>query len=168
MLVNPISLSGRCSVIAPRLPPTCRRSVLHLLEPSGPAHGIRASPRSIDYRVAVLFRVSLLDQGGPPTAARARWRPVAAAAPCLRHRSGGPPPLSAQHRQDRQPEQEATRPVRAPGPGRHSPSTTTPLNDPPSKAAWPQEPQCETGCHAVSATARTDRGADRDAWKKRG
>ncbi|GKQ37785.1 hypothetical protein ALMP_43210 [Streptomyces sp. A012304] len=29
-------------------------------------------------------------QAGPPAAGRARWRPRAAAAPCLRHRSGGP------------------------------------------------------------------------------
>lgn len=95
MLVDPISLSGMCSVIVPRLPP-CRRCVPHSLAPSGPARRIRVSPRSIDYFAAVLFRVSLLDQGGSPAADRARWRPGAAAAPCLRHRCAGPRPLSAQ------------------------------------------------------------------------
>ena len=38
----------------------------------------------------------------------ARWRPGAAAAPCLRHRSGGPHPLSAQPRRGGQPDRRAT------------------------------------------------------------
>lgn len=69
-----------CSVIAPRLP-TCRRSVPHLLEPP------RACPRhprlsQLDRLLpSVLFRVSLLDQGGPPSACRARWRPRQTARP---------------------------------------------------------------------------------------
>ncbi|MGW9147578.1 hypothetical protein ACWGQ7_32180 [Streptomyces rochei] len=38
-----------------------------------------------------------MDRGSPLVEVRVLWRPVAPAAPCLRHRSGGPPPLSAQH-----------------------------------------------------------------------
>ncbi|MCX4579790.1 hypothetical protein OHB41_42760 [Streptomyces sp. NBC_01571] len=51
--------------------------------------------------------VSLLDQGGPPAAARA---PAATGvvAPCLRHRSGDPPPLSAHHRRGRLLDQKVT------------------------------------------------------------
>lgn len=130
MLVNPISLSGMCSVIAPRLPP-CRRSVPRLLEPGACPRHPRVS--QVDRPLPCgLFRVSLLDQGGPPTAVRARWRPWAAAAPCLRHRSGGPRPLSAQHRQGGQPEQEATRLARIPGPSRDALRAITPPHRPPS------------------------------------
>lgn len=113
-------------------------------------------------RAAELCRVSLLDQGGPPTACRARWRPWAAAAPCLRHRSGGPHPLSAQPCQGGRPDQEATRPLRAPGPGRRPPSVTRPPNRTPLDAAWPTEPQPEPRGQATSATSRSDRGEARD------
>ncbi len=150
MLVDPISLSGMCFVIAPAcrcavvayraclkrrgmvdrlsdgLP---RRPGLWSTVPMCSSHAAQPLPCP-----AELFRVSLLDQGGPPTACRARWRPGAAAAPCLRHRCGGPRPLSAQHRQGGQPEQEATRPARAPGPDRSAPVTTAPCHRPPFRS----------------------------------
>jgi hypothetical protein len=127
-----------------------------------------ALPRdSQEPSTAELFRVSLLDQGGPPTAARARWRPRAAAAPCLRHRSGGPHPLSAQHLQGDQPEQEAT------------PSTPSTRTRPSAERDHTAQPSIAPVhmAHRAAAQAQLTRRTDtaqagstyaHDPWMKRG
>ncbi len=65
-----------------------------------------------------LFKVSLLDQGGPlrgPRALAAEGRRRS----CLPPRSGSPRQLSAQNRKQSEGPHEATRPVRSRTPGRH-------------------------------------------------
>ncbi|WP_234542476.1 recombinase family protein [Streptomyces shenzhenensis] len=71
----------------------------------------------------------------------ARWRPGAAAAPCLRHRSGGPQPLSAQHRQGGHQDQKATRSLRAPGPADSDRASSHGSTGHDATTEWPSEPQ---------------------------
>lgn len=110
-------------------------------------------------RAAELFRVSLLDQGGPPTAGRARWRPWAAAAPCLRHRSGGPHPLSAQPCRGEQSDQEATRPLREPGPGRPRPSEAAPSDQSALLSRWTSKQQAGPWARPFVGNAQAEKGS---------